>query len=151
MAARQALDGCTFHGEFEFGVDDVDAWYAARAADGGGQLLHYACSAGHIPCRVAALSERRPPARHWPIFCNVAAPHLLGECFCTASDTHAEMADAAARRAIEARLERGLAQGAIGIGLAIAYTTAADHEEIYRLFELGARWGAPVFVHPRGR
>ncbi|MDZ7670561.1 MAG: amidohydrolase family protein [Gammaproteobacteria bacterium] len=50
---------------------------------------------------------------------------------------------------VVAHLEAGLDEGALGIGLGISYTPAASHAEIYRVFELAARRGVPVFVHMR--
>ena len=156
-ARLQALDGVTFHGEFEFGVCNPSAWFAARE---GQQLIHYGCSAGHIPCRVAVLAGEdtasviapgaellAAPAWHRP---HNTEPHLLGGCVCAASVTHTERATPEAVRVLTARLERCLTQGAIGLGLGIAYTGGADHEEIYRTFELGARRQAPLFIHSRG-
>jgi N-acyl-D-aspartate/D-glutamate deacylase len=32
-AELQAMDGCTFHGELEFGACDVPAWFAEREGD----------------------------------------------------------------------------------------------------------------------
>src|SRR2546430_16576527 len=46
-------------------------------------------------------------------------------------------------------VERGLAEGALGIGFGIAYTPGAGREEILRLFRVAARHGVPCFVHLR--
>ncbi len=46
-------------------------------------------------------------------------------------------------------MERGLAEGALGIGFGIAYTPGASREEILRLFRVAARHGVPCFVHLR--
>lgn len=173
-AKLQALDGCTFHAEFEFGVCDVEAWYKERE---GSQLIHYAVSAGHIPNRVAVLSEantkngadedalvhhqlkrqrrekmeERFPRKHGSSHtAHSKDPHLLSTCFCTRSDTHQYPASRLEVRAITQRLEGGLQAGAMGLGLGIAYTCAADHEEVYRIFKLGSRWSVPLFVHSRG-
>ena len=79
-ARLQALDGVTFHGEFEFGTDDVDAWYEERERIG--QHIHFGVTAGHIPNRVAALSSAPFQGLH------SADPHLLSACFCTADASH---------------------------------------------------------------
>lgn len=189
-AKLQALDGCTFHGEFEFGVCDVEKWYADRL---GSQIIHYAASAGHIPNRIAVLSSRiadSPPvfetsgndilhpaetsgkdilhqqvkrrrrhlrekeySRHElaaPHKSHSKDPHLLSTCFCTAHKTHHLPTTSAEVELITTQLENGLKNGACGLGLGIAYTSAADHEEIYRIFKLGARWKVPLFIHSRG-
>ncbi|MCA9739038.1 MAG: amidohydrolase family protein, partial [Gemmatimonadetes bacterium] len=46
-------------------------------------------------------------------------------------------------------VERGLQEGAIGIGFGIAYTPGATHSEILRMFELAAAYEAPSHVHLR--
>ena len=40
-------------------------------------------------------------------------------------------------------------KGALGMGLGLAYTPTATHEEILDLFYLAAKWKRPVFVHMR--
>ena len=48
-----------------------------------------------------------------------------------------------------ARLDRGLSEGALGIGMGPAYTPAAGREELLRVFELAARRKALAFIHMR--
>ena len=48
-----------------------------------------------------------------------------------------------------ARLDRGLAEGALGIGMGPAYTPAAGRDELLRVFELAARRKALAFIHMR--
>src|SRR5207237_931627 len=50
---------------------------------------------------------------------------------------------------LDSLVERGLAQGALGVGFGIAYTPGASREEILRLFRVAARHGVPCFVHLR--
>ncbi len=51
--------------------------------------------------------------------------------------------------AMIARLDRGLADGALGIGMGPAYTPAAGRDELLRVFELAARRKALAFIHMR--
>jgi dihydroorotase len=51
--------------------------------------------------------------------------------------------------AMIARLERGLGDGALGIGMGPAYTPGARREELLRVFELAARRKALAFIHMR--
>jgi len=51
---------------------------------------------------------------------------------------------------IKAGLLRGLARGAVGIGLGVAYTPQAARTEIMEVFEVASTVGAPVYVHMRG-
>ena len=50
---------------------------------------------------------------------------------------------------LAAGLERGLREGGLGIGMAHQYYPAASREEIYRVFEMAARWKVPIFTHVR--
>ena len=138
----QVQDGVTFHAELEFGACDVAAWYEHRR---GKQLIHYGVSAGHIPNRVSVLSK--PDQPHQP---HSADPHMLSTCFCCQSGTHLVSTDASQTAAIVASIRAGVEAGALGIGLGIAYTSAADHEEIYRVFQLGAKLQVPLYIHHRG-
>jgi dihydroorotase len=51
--------------------------------------------------------------------------------------------------AMIALLERGLAAGAMGIGMGPAYTPGAGREELVRVFELAARRKVLAFIHMR--
>eukprot|EP01065_Artemidia_motanka_P016556 TRINITY_DN20200_c0_g1_i2.p1 TRINITY_DN20200_c0_g1~~TRINITY_DN20200_c0_g1_i2.p1 ORF type:complete len:333 (+),score=95.46 TRINITY_DN20200_c0_g1_i2:609-1607(+) len=53
-------------------------------------------------------------------------------------------------RSVVAALERDLDQGGIGIGMGIAYTEKATHEEVYRVFEMAGKRAACLFIHNRG-
>jgi N-acyl-D-aspartate/D-glutamate deacylase len=65
--------------------------------------------------------------------------------------------DAAANRAATAEerkqtyemIRQGLDEGALGIGLGIAYTPKATREEILEIFELASQRRAPIYVHMR--
>lgn len=176
-AEIQAQDGVTFHGELEFGVcGDVSEWYATREARGA--VIHFGCSAGHIPNRVAVMTapaeedhdveeaateqnnKRRRTSeggKHGRCGAKHAAhtkdPHLLSTCFCTSNASHHRPCTKGQVRRICAAMRQGIASGALGLGLGIQYTCAADHEEVYRLFKLGASLRpnpAPLFIHSRG-
>jgi len=143
-AKMQAMDGCTFHGELEFGASDVAKWYANREADEDGQIIHYGCTASHPGNRIAVMTgEEHGTDTH-------LNDPLENVCYCASHDTHHTVASPDQVRKITQRLEKGLREGALGLGLGIQYTDAADNEEVYRIFKLGARLGAPLFIHMRG-
>jgi dihydroorotase len=60
--------------------------------------------------------------------------------------------EATALQIVEIRtgLARGLARGAVGVGLGVAYTPQAARTEIADVFDVASSVGAPVFVHMRG-
>lgn len=142
----QAQDGVTTQLEMEAGAWPIDAWYEQRAA---AAPINYGATAGHIPVRIASmvdlaaigLDERDLAIGllNNPRFEDIAAQE---------SWSH----DAASEdqlSAIEARLQRGLDQGALGIGFGINYTAGTTRAEIYRMFELARANGVTAFVHSR--
>ena len=53
-------------------------------------------------------------------------------------------------KTLAAILERGLLEGGLGLGVAHQYYPGATREEIFRVFQMAARWNVPVFTHVRG-
>jgi dihydroorotase len=44
---------------------------------------------------------------------------------------------------------RGIMEGALGIGFGLQYVPSTSEDEVFRLFELGARYGVPSHLHIR--
>lgn len=124
---RKAADGVTTALELEVGTADVDAWYAERA---GKSAINFGASVGHIPVRMVVMKD---PGAFLP-----SGP--------------AASQEATALQIVEIRtgLARGLARGAVGVGLGVAYTPQAARTEIADVFDVASSVGAPVFVHMRG-
>jgi N-acyl-D-aspartate/D-glutamate deacylase len=123
----QARDGVTTALELEIGSYDVEAWYAARE---GKRLINSGVTVGHSPARIRVLKDP--------------------------STTLVPSGDGARRAAtdeeitlMKATVERGLKQGALGLGFGIQYTPAASRWEILEMFRVAGRFKAPVFVHIR--
>jgi dihydroorotase len=124
--AFKARDGVTTALEMEVGVNPVSLWYAARE---GRSLINFGATSGHIPARMMVMRD---------------TGKLLPR-------------DAAANRTATAEerkqtyelIRQGLDEGALGIGLGIAYTPKATREEILEIFELAAQRRAPIYVHMR--
>jgi dihydroorotase len=123
----KVADGVTSALELEVGVGDIERFYAERA---GKPLINYGASVGHIPVRMAVLGDSGGFLPSGPAAQRAA--------------TDAELAE------ILRRLELGLRQGAVGVGLGIAYTPLASRWEIAEAFRAAGRARAPVFVHMRG-
>ncbi|MBV9758995.1 MAG: amidohydrolase family protein [Acidobacteriaceae bacterium] len=122
----KARDGVTTALEMEVGVSPVNPWYAARE---GKSLINFGATAGHIPARMQVFHDSgtflpRDTAVHSP-------------------------ADAGQLAAILTRLREGLDEGALGIGMGIAYVPAATREEIFRVFQLAAARKTTIYVHLR--
>ena len=122
----QAHDGVTTSLELEAGTADVAGWYAERE---GKSLINYGVSIGHIPTRMKVMKD---PGTWLP---TGDAAHRAA--------TDAELAQ------IDQRIEAGLKQGALAVGMGINYTAAASRGEVLDVFRVAARYGAPVHVHLR--
>ncbi len=119
-------DGVTTALELEVGTDDVEAWYRERAD---GRLVNHGVSVGHIPVRMAVMDD---PGEFLP---SGSAAHDRA--------TESELDE------IEARIRRGLGQGAVAVGFGTAYTPGAPMSEVTRMFRAASDSGASVHVHLR--
>jgi N-acyl-D-aspartate/D-glutamate deacylase len=122
----KAMDGVTTALELEVGVSPVSEWYAVRE---GKSVINFGASSGHIAARMAMMHDTggllpRDAAMNRP-----ATPEE--------------------QKAIEAAVEKGLDEGALGLGMGITYTPTATPDEILNLFYLAAKFKRPVFVHMR--
>jgi len=124
--AFKARDGVTTALEMEVGVSPVAAWYRARE---GQSLINFGASVGHIPARMAVLDDT---GTFLPRDRAVTTPASVEQL-----------------SAIVSLLRQGLDEGALGIGMGIAYVPAATRAEIFRVFELAAARKTPVYVHLR--
>ena len=124
--AYKARDGVTTALELEVGVNPVASWYAARE---GRALVNFGATSGHIPARMAVMHD--------------SGTLLPRDAAATRTATAGE------RKETYELVRRGLDEGALGIGMGIAYTPKASREEILEIFELAALRRVPVFVHIR--
>ena len=122
----KAMDGVTTALELEVGVSPVSEWYRARE---GKSLIHFGASSGHIPARMALMHDS---GRLLPRDGAMNRPATAEE-----------------QKAIEAMVQKGLDEGALGMGIGITYTPTASPDEILGLFYLAAKFKRPVFVHMR--
>jgi dihydroorotase len=124
--AYKARDGVTTALELEVGVNPVASWYAARESRA---LVNFGATSGHIPARMAVMHD---------------SGTLLPR---DAAATRPATADE--RKETYELVRQGLDEGALGVGMGIAYTPQASREEILEIFELAALRRVPVFVHLR--
>ena len=122
----EALDGTTSAFELEEGPDDVAAWYSARSA---GAIINYGAGVGHLAIRKAVMRDELEEAPTGPARDRAA--------------TDAEL------DAIRQRIARGLDDGAVGVGLIVAWTPAARPWEILEVFRVAAVHHASVHIHLR--
>src|ERR1017187_8016879 len=123
--AFKARDGVTTALEMEVGVSPVPDWYRARD---GRALINFGATSGDIPARMYVIHDSgkllpRKPAKR------PATPEE--------------------RRQTYDLVRRGLDDGALGIGMGIAYVPLATRAEILELFGLAAERKTAVYVHIR--
>jgi len=142
----QAQDGVTTQLEMEAGVYPVDAWYAQRA---GQAPINYGATAGHIPVRIATLVDLAALGLSEQDLAMglLNNPHF--DVIAAQSSWAQDPATADQLAAMQERLQRGLDEGALGIGFGINYTAGATREEIFRMFQLARANGVTSFVHSR--
>jgi dihydroorotase len=121
----KARDGVTTALEMEVGVSPVPEWYGARA---GKALVNFGATSGHIPARMAVMHD---------------SGKLLPR------DAAKGAATPEQRRQVYDLVRRGLDDGALGIGMGIAYVPLATRAEILELFGLAAEHKTAVYVHIR--
>jgi N-acyl-D-aspartate/D-glutamate deacylase len=126
--ALKARDGVTAAFELEVGAADLDRWYGERE---GKSLIHHGASVGHIPVRLSVMGD--PPL------------------FLPRSDSKAAMKEASPAdiEAVKAGIRKGLAQGAVAVGLGPQYTPAASRWEVLEVFRVAAEGGASCHIHLR--
>src|ERR1035441_250838 len=122
----KAMDGVTTALEMEVGVSPVSPWYAARE---GKALVNFGASSGHLPARMAVMHDSGALLPHDKAVERAATPQE--------------------QREILALVRRGLEEGALGVGLGIAYVPLASRAEILDLFRLAAEKRTAVYVHMR--
>lgn len=120
-------DGVTSALELEMGVADVAAWYAERE---GKTSLNFGATISHPDSRRLAMGGKLSKSR------------LSG-------DWAVEPMTAAQIEGMKQRLSDGLGQGAVGIGMLIAYTPGTTAEELDAVFSVAKTHNAAAYVHMR--
>jgi N-acyl-D-aspartate/D-glutamate deacylase len=122
----KARDGVTTALEMEVGVWPVQPWYKEHE---GKALINFGATVGHIPVRMAVMHD--------------SGTFLPRDRAIDTVATHAQMQE------ILSLLREGLDQGALGVGMGIAYVTGATRDEIFQVFQLAATRKQTVYVHLR--
>jgi len=142
----QAQDGVTTQLEMEVGVYPVATWYEQRA---GAAPINYGATVGHIPVRIATLVDLAALGLSEQ---DLAVGLLNNPHFDTIAAQTSWAQDPATEEqlaAMQQRLQRGLDEGALGMGFGINYTAGATRAEIFRMFQLARATGMTAFVHSR--
>lgn len=135
----QMHDGVTTALELEVGVASVEAYLNSREKRA---LINYGAAASHGITRTTVMPKFAPLAVQ-------ARYTALGWNELMSPGRYEPLNGAEEYTKLAAGLERGLREGGLGIGMAHQYYPAASREEIYRVFEMAARWKMPIFTHVR--
>lgn len=120
-------DGVTSALELELGVEDIAGWYGERE---GKTILNFGAAMSHPDHRRLAMGGKLLKSR------------LSGD-WAVAPMTAAQITG------LSERLARGLQQGAVGIGMLIAYTPGTTAEELDAVFKVAKAHDAAAYVHIR--
>ena len=123
--AYKARDGVTTALEMEVGVYPVNTWYAARE---GKSLVNFGATSGHIPARMLVMHDTGT----W-------LPRDKAQQKATAGEIDQTLS----------LVSKGIDDGALGVGLGIAYMPNATRPELLQMFQLAASKYTGVFVHMR--
>ncbi|MBM3787473.1 MAG: amidohydrolase family protein [Acidobacteria bacterium] len=135
----QAHDGVTTALELEVGVSAIKGYLDSRK---GKALLNYGATIGHAAARGIALKEISPEKAE---VIEVGAGLRGDNSRNLTVRTDEEFSQLAYL------LEKGLKEGGLGLGVVPAYLPGATRAEIYRVYQMAARWKVPVYTHVRGR
>src|SRR5579871_919663 len=122
----KARDGVTTALEMEVGVNPVSTWYAARE---GKARVNFGATSGHIPAAMAVVHD--------------SGQFLPHDNAANRAPTPEE------QRQILELIRQGLDQGALGIGMGIAYVPKTTRQQIFEIFQLAAQRHAAIYVHMR--
>jgi len=136
-------DGVTTPMELEAGIYPVDTWYAYL--DGKSQT-NYGASVGTIPVRETVLNPAYETKAYGDFLYDMQKPKLTK----TSMKWSTQVATDEQIKQVEALLEEGLKQGAIGVGHCPGYmVSGVTQQESHIAQELAARYGLFTAVHAR--
>lgn len=135
-ARMQAFDGVTTALELEAGTLPVGVAYDQIAKEG--RPINYGFSASWLFARIAE-KEGQEPDGDLAFFQKAQSLKGWQRTLATPEET--------AR--ILARIERGLAEGALGIGVLAGYAPGHGRKEAFEVARLAARHQVPTFTHAR--
>jgi N-acyl-D-glutamate deacylase len=132
----QAFDGVTTALELESGILPVARWYDEQAR--AGRALNYGASASWTFARIAELNPQMGEPEPSLTYFQAAYRY---------SNWQHDVSTREQTERIIARLDGGLAEGALGIGINNGYVPGAGVQELSLVAELAARQDVPTFTH----
>ena len=122
----KAMDGVTTALELEVGASPVAQWYAERE---GKSLINFGATVGHVPVKMKVLGDTGDFLPRDNAVTRRATPEQIQQ--------------------VTDLINRGLDEGALGIGFGINYVPTTTRREVLDLFKLAAERKVVNFVHLR--
>lgn len=135
--------GVTSPLELEVGAHPVDLYYASK--DGKSQA-NYGVSVSHLSARLGWLDKIKNSVAGLPIYSDSVNKAAADGSRWSTERTQAGTAD---RLGIVAAVEKGLRQGALGIGFPIGYATRVSSDEVVEVAGLAKRYNSFILTHVR--
>ena len=156
----QAMDGVTTALELESGVPDLPTFLAIRAGDA---VINYGASIAHGAIRTWVMSDyaevfdKNDPESAWfrqPIAVPDAAGDEMDDAMVnilssTISPARYKELNPENYPALWERMQQGLKDGAIGIGMPHQYYPGVSRDEIFRVFQFAREHETIIFTHVR--
>jgi dihydroorotase len=145
----QAMDGVTTALELESGVPDVPMFLAMRQGDA---VINYGASISHGALRTWSMPEYTETVDGIVAEISEAGEvteELIERFFETIGAGRYKQLGPAYYPVLWQRLQKGLNDGALGIGMPHQYYPGVSYDEIFRLFQFAAEQEAPIYTHVR--
>jgi dihydroorotase len=139
----QAHDGVTTALELEVGVPFVAEFIRQRE---GRALINFGATVSHGATRALVMKEFADQAAKWK---SSAAEEGIRWNSISQQARYKTLNEPEEITRLAAEMERGLREGALGIGMAHQYYPGASRDEIFRVFGMATRWKIPIFTHVR--
>ncbi len=146
----QAMDGVTTALELESGVPDVAQFIAMRTNDA---VINFAASIAHGALRTWSMPEHETELDEIAalmVSSDDANDGLIDSFYSLLAEGQYKELQAQFFPTLWRRLEQGLNDGALGIGMPHAYYPGVSHDEIFRLFDFAASNDTTIFTHVKG-
>lgn len=145
----QVHDGVTTALELEWGYPRVAAWLESRR---GKARINFGATVSHGMSRSMAVApEARQEQMDEALRAASSSGLLLQAMESSIGASFYSAVEPERLPEVRGELERGLKEGALGIGMAHQYYPGARRLEIFEVFELAARRQAPIFTHIRSQ
>jgi hypothetical protein len=140
----QAMDGVTTSLDLEAGTLPVGLAYERAEAEG--RPINFGWSSSWALARMAVLDEVPIPDENWP------DPLPTSVEIFESNQTRPRWNSLATAYEVDAildRVEQGVSEGGIGIGVLLGYSPLSGRDEYFRTARLAERLGVPAFTHSR--